>query len=269
MIFTIDHYRFKYSLVGASQQPVILFLHGFMGSSEDFEEVVDLVSLQFGCLRVDLPGHGQTEVSQDTDYQMANTARGLIGLLRKLNISSCFLAGYSMGGRIALYLTLNFPQYFSGVVLESASPGLKTLAKRRLRIKQDSQLIEKLETIELDLFLEQWYKSSLFNSFRQHHNYSRAIARRLQNNPAKLAKSLLQLGLGQQPSLWQQLSRNKVAILLLVGKLDCKFVGINQEIASLCPQSKLKIVANSGHNIHFEQPQVYCQLLAKFIHNLG
>ena len=117
-----------------------------MGSKTDFAEVIDLIAGRYCCLLVDLPGHGGTEVSYDLDYQMSNTAWGLIELLKVLKISSCFLVGYSMGGRIALYLALHFPQYFSGVVLESASPGLETLKEKKLRIERDLLLIEKLQT---------------------------------------------------------------------------------------------------------------------------
>ena len=239
-----------------------------MGSKTDFAEVIDLIAGRYCCLLVDLPGHGGTEVSHDLDYQMSNTAWGLIELLKVLKISSCFLVGYSMGGRIALYLALHFPQYFSGVVLESASPGLESLKEKKLRIERDLLLIEKLQTLDFQLFLQQWYGNSLFASFRQHDNYQQAIARRLQNNPLKLIKSLRYLGLGVQPSLWHKLSTNQIPLLLLVGELDPKFVAINRRIANLAHQANLKIVKNSGHNIHFEQPKLYVKLITYFMQNM-
>ena len=236
-----------------------------MGDGDDFLQAIDDLS-EFCCLAIDLPGHGHTEVAGDINYQMPNLAQALIELLNKLAIEQCFLVGYSMGGRIALYLTVYFPQYFQGVILESASPGLETQAERDRRIERDSRLAEQLESQDLAQFLKQWYANPLFASFVRHPNYSRAIARRRRNNPLKLAKSLRYMGLGMQPSLWHHLGDLQVPLLLVVGEFDPKFIAINQKIASLSGRSQLTIVKNSGHNVHFEQPLKFIKLIKRFHH---
>lgn len=246
-------YQFNYVLIGDRHNPVLLLLHGFMGNTDDFLMIVPDLG-EFCCLIVDLPGHGKTEVKYDVNYQMPNLAAALIGLLARLNIKQCGLWGYSMGGRIALYLTIYFPEYFSGVVLESASPGLKTQEERDRRIEQDFQLAQKLKSINLSQFIHQWYRNPLFDSLIQHPGYREVFARRLNNDPSKLSKSLQYIGLGVQPSLWNHLSEIQIPLILVVGALDAKFIAINRQILSLCPQANLNIVKNSGHNIHFEQP---------------
>jgi 2-succinyl-6-hydroxy-2,4-cyclohexadiene-1-carboxylate synthase len=271
-------YLFNYSVIGDRstgslvdrQKPVIFFLHGFLGNSQDFLAVIDLISPEFCCLVLDLPGHGQTEVKQDINYHLPNLAQALIALLEQLNIQQCFLVGYSLGGRIALYLTICFPQYFLGVVLESASPGLKTQPERDRRIQQDLQLAKQLESQNLADFLQQWYSQPLFSSFAQHPNFQQALIRRLNNNSVKLSKCLRYLGLGRQPSLWSHLKNIQIPLLLVVGELDEKFVAINREIANLCPQANLNIVKNSGHNVHFEKFLEFTKLINCFlrvIHN--
>lgn len=266
MPMILNDYQFNYTLIGDRKQPVILFLHGFMGNGDDFLQVIDLISAKFCCLVIDLPGHGITEVSQDSNYQMPNVAQALIELLEQLKIKPCFLVGYSMGGRIALYLTIHFPEYFRGVILESASPGLKTQLERDRRIKQDLKRAKKLETIEnqdFSLFLKQWYSSPLFGNFANHPNYQKAIARRLKNSPYKLAKSLRNIGLGMQPSLWHKLGGNQVPLMLVVGERDRKFIAINQKIVNLDPHCNLNMVNNCGHNVHFEQPLKFAKIIER------
>ena len=260
-------YQFNYVLIGDRNKPVVLFLHGFMGSWQDFKEVADLVAKQFCCLAIDLPGHGKTEVNRDENYQMSEVAQGIIELLEQLSIERCFLVGYSMGGRLALYLTIHFPQYFFKVVLESASPGLVTKVARERRIEQDLRLITKLQSQEFSLFLEQWYGNPLFASFRQHPNYPQAIARRLNNDPNKLSKSLRYMGLGMQPSLWNNLKNNQIPLLSIVGELDSKFLAIAKKMTHLSPQTKLEIANNTGHNVHFEQLWEFASLLREFLEN--
>lgn len=254
----------NYTLTGDRHKPIMLFLHGFMGSGADFDAVVSRLSADFCCLTVDLPGHGKTKVKPELDYQMPAVAKAVVELLRQLNISQCFLLGYSMGGRLALYLTVYFPQLFIKVILESASPGLKTQVERDERLKQDAKLIDRLLRVEFSVFLEQWYQNPLFSSFRQHPNYHQAIAQRIHNNPHELAKSLQYMGLGVQPSLWDNLTTVQVPVLLIVGEYDTKFKEINHDLADLLPQAQLQLVKNSGHNVHFERSSQFARIIQDF-----
>ena len=150
---SLKSYRFHYCFSGNSNRPLILFLHGFMGNSHEFERAISMLNNDFYCLNIDLPGHGKTQVLDDDCYSMAKTAQELISLLDELKVKQCFLVGYSMGGRLALYLTLNFPLYFDKVILESASPGLSTEEERLERVKRDEQIARKLvRSIEKDDF---------------------------------------------------------------------------------------------------------------------
>jgi len=257
---TFDNFNFHYSFRGNRAKPLILFLHGFMGDSNEFDEVISFLSDQFCSLTVDLPGHGKTRVLGGEEcYMMSNTAEALINLLDQLNVKKCFLVGYSMGGRLALYLNLHFPQYFSRVVIESASPGLKTQGDRLERTKRDFELAKKLEKSDFSTFLGGWYAQSLFTSLRKHPNFETLRENRLHNNPFELAKSLRNLGTGCQPSLWENLKQNRNPLLLLVGEYDSKFIVINSEMARLCESAKLEIVSNCGHNIHFEDPKTFVE----------
>ncbi|MGB3693342.1 MAG: 2-succinyl-6-hydroxy-2,4-cyclohexadiene-1-carboxylate synthase [Spirulinaceae cyanobacterium] len=261
-------YQFNYYFQGPCDATPVLFLHGFMGNSQVFQAAISLLKDQFFCLAVDLPGHGKTQVlGEDESYSMANTALGLKSLLSELNLKQAYVVGYSMGGRLALYLALNFPQYFPKVVLESASPGLQSSSARKERIKRDRQLAEELVEGDFAEFITRWYQNPLFNSLIRQPKFPQLRAMRLENNPLELAKSLQYLGTGTQPSLWSQLSKHNNPLLLLVGEGDHKFRNINQKMANLCPTAQLKIVPNCGHNIHLENLEFFVDSVAKFFAN--
>jgi 2-succinyl-6-hydroxy-2,4-cyclohexadiene-1-carboxylate synthase len=244
---------------------VVLLLHGFMGNSNDFDNVIGDISDRFCFLTLDLPGHGATKViGSEEYYTMPQTALGLVELIQKERIDRCYLIGYSMGGRLALYLTINFPNYFTKVILESTSPGLKNREQCQQRIDRDEELAAELTTKDLAVFLQKWYENPLFDSFREHPGFTKAIKQRLNNNPVELAKSLRNMSLGLQPSLWHKLDHNKIPLLLLAGELDKKFIAINRKINNLCPHSQLNIIDRAGHNIHFEQPQQYARIIRSF-----
>jgi 2-succinyl-6-hydroxy-2,4-cyclohexadiene-1-carboxylate synthase len=258
-------YQFHYTIDSNKDLPLVLFLHGFLGSNEDFSEVISLVSKQFCCLSLDLPGHGETRVvGEDERYTMPETAAAIVQLLNHLNIPDANLVGYSMGGRLALHLALHYADRFPKVILESASPGLKTEAERLARIQHDFALAERIET-NFPQFLADWYEQPLFRSFKQHPNFEQMMQKRLRNNPVELAKSLRNMSTGLQPSLWKNLENHQNSLLLMVGENDRKFITINQDMASICPRAKLAIVSNAGHNIHAEQPITYANQIAQFL----
>jgi 2-succinyl-6-hydroxy-2,4-cyclohexadiene-1-carboxylate synthase len=261
----VENFQLSYSLVGHPGYPTLVFLHGFLGDRHDFDSITALLTDEYQCLSIDLPGHGKTQVINDSDYEMAPTARSIVAVLDHLQISQCFLVGYSMGGRLALYLTLYFPDRFTGALLESASPGLRTEAEREQRSQRDGQLAEELERSELTEFLLKWYGQPLFAPLKKSSSFNQLLERRRQNRSAELAKSLRYLGTGRQPDLWSELERNQVPLCLVVGELDQKFVAINREMRSICSSAQLRVVKRCGHNVHLENQQGYIRHLQSFI----
>lgn len=255
--------QFNYKLQGNRDLPVALFLHGFLGNYQEFDPITQGL-LGFCCLSVDLPGHGATRVVGDDAYTMANTAIALIHLLDTLEITQATLVGYSMGGRLALYLALHFPERFPKAVVESASPGLKTEAERCARVQHDCAWADRIEANFAD-FLAQWYEQPLFESLRQHPQFEQIVQQRSQQFPTELAKSLRAMSTGHQPSLWKKLQAHQNPILLIVGARDRKFIAINQEMQSLCKTATLVIVPHTGHNVHIEDPHTYQHYLRAFL----
>ncbi|MBW4626707.1 MAG: 2-succinyl-6-hydroxy-2,4-cyclohexadiene-1-carboxylate synthase [Brasilonema octagenarum HA4186-MV1] len=267
---TSEDYQFHYSFSGDPNKPLILFLHGFMGNSHEFEPVIFLICDKFYCLTVDLPGHGETKVLRgDEYYTMPKTAHALISLLDNLKITQCFLVGYSMGGRLALYLALHFPHRFPKVVLESASPGLLTKAERVERVKRDEQIARKLERSvcrnDFAAFVSNWYNQEIFGLLKNHPQFHRLLEVRLQNHPIELAKSLRFMGTGCQPSLWKMLIKNKTPVLFLAGESDEKFIDVNTEMTKICESCQLKVIQTSGHNIHFENVKAFVENIQDFL----
>ena len=265
---TGNQYQFHYSLNHNPHKPIILLLHGFMGNIYEFDQVIKLLCDDFSYLIIDLPGHGKTQVLDDEYYTMPSTATAIIQLLNQLKINQCYLIGYSLGGRLALYLTLHFPSRFIKVILESASPGLATEMARLARIKSDAQIARKLTKIifidDFYHFLNNWYQQPIFGKIKNHPQYQSMIASRLTNHPPNLVKSLQFMGTGSQPCLWELLTENTIPLLLLVGEKDEKFIDINIAITKKCQVAKLQIIHDVGHNIHLENTLAFVQNIQDF-----
>jgi 2-succinyl-6-hydroxy-2,4-cyclohexadiene-1-carboxylate synthase len=197
---------------------------------------------------------------------MERTTRALLDLLDELDVERTAIVGYSMGGRLALYLALRHPERCSGLFLESASPGIEDAAERESRRNSDEEKSGRLESGGLESFLEYWYRQTLFASLSGHEEIlERIIEARLRNDPGELARSLRGMGTGSQPSLWAELAVLEAPALAVAGELDEKYVGISTRMASLNPRIRAAIVSGAGHNVRLEAPEAYLALLKRFL----
>ena len=235
-----------------------------MGNCADYAIVIELLRSHFYCIAIDLPGHGKT-IGFDRDYQFITTAKNIIQLLDSLNIYKSTLCGYSFGGRLALYLAVEFSDRFQRVILESTSPGLLTITERQARIINDQLIIDQLTTDNFSDFVTNWYQQPIFIGIESHSDFSKLIQRRINNQPANLAKSLQSAGLGQQPYLGERLKDFDGRVLLIVGEDDHKFVSLAEILNLNCDCTSLSIVPKSSHNVHFQLPQLWAKLVINFL----
>lgn len=258
--------NFNVTKFGDQSNPPLVFLHGFMSSSDDWLDIISYLSDDYLCLLFDLPGHGKTKATSDEDYKMEHCTSQLIkwfdkNLKRKFN-----LCGYSMGGRIALYLAVNYPENIDKVIVESASPGLKTEEERKKRIQIDQLRAKRLLIEPLDQFLDDWYELPLFGNINKDStDYKNMFKRRLNNDPKLLAKSLIYMSTGNQPSLWNKLDKLKPQLLLIVGEKDTKFKQIANEINKLCNNVKASVIPDAGHTVHLDQRDLYIDEIKSFL----
>ncbi|MGF1471072.1 MAG: 2-succinyl-6-hydroxy-2,4-cyclohexadiene-1-carboxylate synthase [Rubrobacteraceae bacterium] len=251
---------------GDPRRPAVLLLHGFLGSGADWEEAVADLGEEFYCLAVDLPGHGATVRMPSEVYTVPGAARALSELLDGLEIERAAVVGYSMGGRLALYFALRYPERCRGVFLESASPGLESPEEREARRRSDEIKARRLESGSFEEFLDDWYRQPLFASLARNEGVlQRTIEARRRNEPRELARSLRGLGTGSQPSLWSRLPGLQPPTLAIAGALDKKFVEIGRRIEAESPAARFEVVPGAGHNVRVETPEAYSSLLQGFL----
>lgn len=248
-------------------KPLVL-LHGFTGSAATWLAHLTAFSKYFHVVHMDLLGHGRTDSPPDPKrYRIENAAHDLVTIFDRLSLPPVHLLGYSMGGRLALYLALHYPAVVESLILESASPGLETEMERLERQRSDEQLASRIEQNGIVSFVDEWECLPLFSTQKRLPKYIRDWQRiqRLQNNSLGLANSLRGMGTGMQPSLWPYLSGVDKRILLIAGGLDAKFAAIAQRIHEQIPTSQLVLIPDAGHAAHLEQPESFNRSVLEFL----
>lgn len=257
--------------VEQGEAPVVL-LHGFAGSAEDFLFLGESqYAINKRCLAIDALGHGKSDIILNAKrYGMTYVMRDLDSILSTLQIPVIDLVGYSMGGRMALAYALFAPSRIAKLVLESASPGLRTREEREARSRQDAELAERIQRDGIEKFVLYWEKIPLFASQHQvpHERLLRQKKTRLSQSPDGLANSLLGVGTGSQMSYWDLIGNIKASTLLFTGQLDHKFTNIAQEISALMSSVSMIECPDVGHNVHLEKPELFSERLFSFLHDI-
>jgi 2-succinyl-6-hydroxy-2,4-cyclohexadiene-1-carboxylate synthase len=254
-------------------RPTIAMLHGFSGSSEDWTETAAaLQAAGFTAIGIDLPGHGLTGIPASSHrFTMPETARDLAALITTLGIARAHWLGYSMGGRVALYLGVTEPARVASLILESTSPGIAEEPARKERRARDEALATEIGSRGIPWFVNYWESLPIFASQRGLSEEARNAqhARRLRNSAAGLAGSLRGLGQGMQEFLGPRLGSIRCPALLLAGALDPEYTALAQRMAAAIPDAEVVLVPDAGHNIHLEQPGAFRRAILDRLRRVG
>ncbi|KAL9680073.1 hypothetical protein QQ045_017948 [Rhodiola kirilowii] len=148
---------------------VVVFIHGFLGTSDDWIDIMKATSGSSRCISLDIPGHGSSKIRnheaeewQECGLKMEIVAAFLRKLIGDVTPHKVTLVGYSMGARIALYMSLKFANKVDGAVIISGSPGLKDESSKKIRRRIDDSRARSLIGNGLEVFLDNWYAQELW-----------------------------------------------------------------------------------------------------------
>ena len=105
-----------YEIHGAGR-PLIL-LHGGLGSGEMFGPVLPALAERHQVIAVDLQGHGRTaDIDRPIDIRLM--ADDIAALIDHLGLDGPDIAGYSLGGGVALFTAVKYPAKVRRLVVAS------------------------------------------------------------------------------------------------------------------------------------------------------
>ena len=262
----IDGLALNVERVGSG--PPVVLLHGFTGAAAGWGPLVELLAPEFTTLAVDIVGHGQSDAPSAVErYGMRRCVDDLAALLRALGYERACWLGYSMGGRTALQVAAQRPDAVSALVLEGATPGLRTAAERAERVAADEALAERVERDGVEAFVDYWEALPLFATQELLPPEARTSIRagRLANRAIGLANSLRGMGAGAQAPLQERLGELTMPVLLLAGALDAKFSAIAAEMAHALPDATMRVIEGAGHVAHIEQAETFGEAVLAFL----
>jgi len=257
----------------------LVLLHGFGGSSEDWEAIQKFLSenkrnnFSFRFFCPTLPGHQRelscTELKIKSFQEAATFYENEI--LKNFQ-EPFYLCGYSMGGRLALQMletdSLKFSSKVRGLILLSAGLGDDSPAERETRKKNDARWATMLRE-NPELFWKKWYELPLFKSLkdmalRAPQSLAKWEKSRLGHEKMKLAETMEFFSPSQHGKLLKGLKK-QAKLLYLAGEKDQKYLEISEKIAKELPLASVERISGVGHVLPLEAPEICAEKILSWI----
>jgi pimeloyl-ACP methyl ester carboxylesterase len=244
-----DLYYQAYHAEDTSREALVL-IHGAGGDHLSWPSQIRRLA-GYRVYTPDLPGHGKSR--RHGLQRISAYAEILIDWLNKLDLPRVFLCGHSMGGAIALWIAVNYPERIKGLIL----------------IGTGARLPVNLTMIE-DLSDAQVYATTVNNICR----WSFSI----HADPRTITSVKKQM-LNTRPSVLQgdfracdafnltdQLGKVQSPTLIVVGEMDKMTpLRFSEELEEGIPDADLIVLPQTGHMVPLEKPKSTTELARTFL----
>jgi pimeloyl-ACP methyl ester carboxylesterase len=255
--------KLHYNLTGKGE--TIVLVHGYLESSEIWNEFASKLSKQFRIIAIDLPGHGLSDIDDETN-SMESMAFLIKLVIDALGIDKIFFAGHSLGGYVALAFLELFPEKLSGYCLFHSQPFAdppETIEKRLREIK----IVEagKKDLMYPDNIIKMFGEQNL-EKFSHSVERSRLIASKIS---AEGIISVLN-GMISRPPRVGFMEEGWVPCLWILGS-DDRYIPCDaiQKKVCLPLNAKVVVLENSGHMGFVEEEDLAVEVISRFVKSLG
>ena len=238
----------------------VVLLHGFLESMEMWDHLTMNLAKTFRVIRIDLPGHGKSEV-YNQDLTMEIMACWVKAVLDHLKVEKCVMVGHSMGGYVTLEFAGRYPDMIQGFALFHSHASADTEEARENRSRTIN--IVKLDKAGFikefipDLFTEE-------NAVRFADEIE-LLQKSASKTPPQGIIAALE-AMRDRTSKIELLLNAKVPVLFIAGKEDKRIPVQNVMAQAILPaHAEVLILGNVGHMGFIESREKTLDMLRCFI----
>ncbi len=242
-------------------QTELIILHGLLGSGRNWQQIAQKLAADGGILVPTLRNHG---ASPHGLHSMQLMCDDLARLLDLLEIECTNLLGHSLGGMVAMRFAITYPERIRSLIVVDTAP--------KINLKKIVWILQRLQDVDLknitrkkdaDALLADSIHAPVIRQFlltnlkrQQGGTYA------WQCNLDELHRFVL-----NEPtfSLGRDEQFNGPSLFIGGGRSDLKLQLQADEIIRHFPNSRLQMIAEADHWVHFDSPEVFLHLVRDFL----
>ncbi|MEW8027786.1 MAG: alpha/beta fold hydrolase [Candidatus Thiodiazotropha sp.] len=246
---------------GKPERPVLCLLHGLFGSANNWMGIVKYLQHDFRIITPDLRNHGRSPHHEGMDYALM--AGDLLELFDQLGLSGVNLLGHSMGGKVAMWLSLQQPERIEKLVVADIAPvayehrfdgifeGLCGLPLGKIKHREDA-----------DRLLAEWVADKDVRQYLLQNLVKRNGDWSWRFNLDILRKAISHLSGFPEPG--RRIFAGEV--LFIHGeRSDYVRDAYRERMGKLFPHYRQRMLHDAGHWLYAEQPQYFAQAVKSFL----
>jgi pimeloyl-ACP methyl ester carboxylesterase len=244
--------------------PLVAFCHGLFGQGKNWTTIAKEIAVDHRVLLVDMPHHGRSEWPDHFDYvDVADRVAGLFSA-----DDPVALVGHSMGGKAAMVLALRHPELVERLCVVDVAP-VDYEGRSEFAGYIEAMLALDLDALEhrrdADAALAEAVPNTTVRSFLLQNLRRGDDGWAWQPNLEVLGRDLESLG-GWPADALDGLAPYEGRTLWVAGETSAY---VRDEYAAAMdrwfPKNRRVTIKGAGHWVHSEQPQVFIEVLRRFL----
>lgn len=259
---TLDNATMHYTERGAGEKSLVL-VHGFPVDGRMWDRVLPDPPPGWRVITPDLPGFGRS--SSSGKFTMDSLAEDLHQFMHRVNAIPAVVAGFSMGGYVALAYAKKCPRELRGLILVDTKAEGDTAEGKEKRNKMIATVREKGSKAIADAMIPNFVT-------KQHQDDQRimSIVRPMMEAcPATTIENAL-AAMRDRADMTDFLPSVSDRTLIIVGEEDAITPkSVAEAMHKAVPRSKLEVIPKAGHAAPIESPEAVTRAVADFVATLA
>ncbi len=240
----------------------LFILHGLFGSADNWQTLGKQFAEHFTVYFIDLRNHGQSPHSSEWNYEVMS--EDIKELMQDEGIDKAILLGHSMGGKVAMQLTVRHPEKVEKLVVVDIGPKKYPVTNQFVIDAIDSFDLSAVKTRkEVDVLLTpriQDFGTRQFLLKNLHWNEEQKLAWKF--NYEVIKQNIKIVG----EVIPMPANPIEIPALFVKGeKSDYIFPADIKLITSMFSNAKLVTIAGAGHWVHADKPVEFFNAVNEFL----
>ena len=249
---------------------ILFIFHGLFGRGKNWQSFSKRFSSNENeiVITVDLRNHGRNQFEKNFSYFLM--VQDFVKLFNYFGIQKANLLGHSMGGKLAMLITLLYPKYINKIIIADIAP-----IDYPIDCQNDNQnIIDILLNLDLDLIKNRNHADDLLSKHIDHKFLRLFLLQNLELVEGKYKWTLNLISIKKAMKDLRSFPRNDN-----FNQVDTKALCVYGEKSNYVKENCFPIfknyfsnisfykIKNAGHLLHIESPDEFYQVSSNFLKN--